>query len=129
MGESFVLDQLLGGQRRGTEPPNGEDGAVHRERGNDGVDARAIGQPRVHHRRRFINPPPHTGDDLVDDLEQVAVIAESNARLAEHAATFHVHRAVGVHQDVVDGVVLEQLLKGPEAEDFVEDFLGDAVPL
>ena len=35
----------------------------------------------------------------------------------------------GVNQDVVDGVVFEQLLEGAEAKDFVEDFLGDAVAL
>ena len=47
----------------------------------------------------------------------------------QHAAALHVDLVGGVDQDVGDGVVLEQRLERAQAEDLVEDFLGDAVAL
>ena len=59
----------------------------------------------------------------------MAVVAEGDAGAAENAAALHVDVGGGVYQDVVDGVVFEELFERAEAEDLVEDFLGDAVAL
>jgi len=42
-------------QRAGAETANRHRRSVQRQWRNDGVHARAIGQARIHHRRRFIN--------------------------------------------------------------------------
>ena len=45
------------------------------------------------------------------------------------AAALNINGVEGVDQDVADGFVLQQLLERAQAEDFIEDFLGDAVAL
>ena len=59
------------------ETADGKQRAVHRQRRNDGVDARAVAQARVHHGRRFVDAAAHLADDLVDDAQQVLVVAEA----------------------------------------------------
>ena len=44
-------------ERLGAEAADGEHRAVERERRDDGVDARAVGQARVDHRRRLVDAP------------------------------------------------------------------------
>ena len=84
---------------------------------------------RRDHGRRLVDAATDGGDDFVDDLQEMTVVAEGDTGAAENAAALHVDVGGGVDQDVVDGVVFEELFEGAEAEDFVEDFLGDAVAL
>ena len=58
------------------------DRAVERQRGDDRVEPRAVGQPGVDHRRGLVDPAADPRDDPVDDLEQVLVVAEDDLRLA-----------------------------------------------
>ena len=44
---------------------------VQRQRRNDGVDARAVGQPRIDHRAGFVDAAADARHDLVDDFQQV----------------------------------------------------------
>ena len=41
-------------------------GPTKRKRRNNGVDARAVREPRVDHRCAFIDTPPERGDDAFD---------------------------------------------------------------
>ncbi len=75
-GDALQLDQLVGCERAGAEAADRERGPVERQRRNDGVDARAVGQTRIDHRRGLVHPATHAGDDAVDDLHQVTVVAE-----------------------------------------------------
>ena len=63
--------QVVRHQLVGAEAADREQRAVHRQRRDDGVDARAVGQARIHHGIRFVHAPPHLRDDLVDDPQQV----------------------------------------------------------
>jgi hypothetical protein len=67
-----MAQQVLGAERRGAEAADGEQRPIHRQRRNDDVDARAVQQARIHHRRRLIDAAADRGDDLVDDVHQVA---------------------------------------------------------
>ena len=44
-------------------------------------------------------------------------------------AALHIHRVVGVDQDVVDGGVLQQRLQRPQAEDLVQHLARQPVAL
>ena len=57
--------------------------AVHRERRDDGVDPRSVGQPRIHHRARLVDAAADPRDDLVDDPEQVLLVLEFHLRRLE----------------------------------------------
>ena len=62
------------------EAPDRQRRAVDRQRRNDRVDARAVAQPRVHHRRRFVHPPPDLRNDPVDDQHQMLIVVKVNVR-------------------------------------------------
>jgi hypothetical protein len=62
------------------------------------------------------------GDDALDDLHEVLVVFEGEAGEFEFPGALDVNLVKAVHQNVGDGVVLEQGLERTEAKDFVEDF-------
>ena len=75
-GNALQLHQLVGGQRAGAEAADGHRRAIERQRRNDGVDARSVGQTGIDHRRRLIHAASDARHDAVDDLQQVPVVAE-----------------------------------------------------
>ncbi len=104
-------------------------GAVDRQRRDDRVDAAAVGQAGVDHRRGFVDPPADRRDDLLDDPEQVPLVLEAHRRRLEHAVALDEHAVVAVDQDVGDRRVLEQRLERPEAEQFVEHVVDQLLAL
>ena len=53
-------------------------GAVDGQRRNNGVDPRAVFQARVHQWRGLVDAPPQAGNDAVDDIEQMLVVAKTH---------------------------------------------------
>ena len=49
---------------------------IERQRRNDRVDARAVGQAGIDHGRGFVHPAADARNDAVDDLQQMAIVAE-----------------------------------------------------
>ena len=68
-------DQVVGAELVGAETANREHRAVQRQRRDDRVDARSVGQPRVDHRARFVDAAADRADDALDDLLQVPLVA------------------------------------------------------
>ena len=64
---------------------------VQRERRDDRVDAAAVGQARVDHRRRLVDAAADLRDDLVDDPHDVRLVDEANVGALELAAALDVH--------------------------------------
>ena len=64
-------DQVVDRERRAAEAADREDRPVERQRRDDGVHARAVGQARVDHRRALVDAAADARDDAVDDLHQV----------------------------------------------------------
>ena len=126
-GQGELRHQVLALERVAAETADGEQRAVHGDRRNHGVDARAIGQARVHHRRRFVDAAAHAGNDFFDDAQQVGVVLELHRGAVQFAAAFHVDAVRRGHQDVADGGVLQQRFERAEAEDLIQDLLDDAV--
>ena len=118
--------QVLGLQPLGRKAADREQRAVDRQRRNDRVDARAVGQARVDHRRAVVDAPADAADDAVDDPHQVLVVLERRRQPLELAAALDVDLLVGVDQDVADRRVAQQRLERPEAEDLVDDVAEDA---
>ena len=118
--DALQLDQLVGGQRAGAEAADGQRGPVERQRRNDGVDARAVGQAGIDHRRGLVHSAAHARDDAVDDLQQMAVVAEGRIDPLQKPALFNEDMVLVVDQDVGDLRIAQQRLQRAEAEDFVE---------
>ena len=78
--------QVVRLQAFGRKPADGQQRAVHRQRRDDGVDARAVGQARVHHRRAVVHAAADAADDAVDDAQQVRVVLERGGDALQPAA-------------------------------------------
>ena len=70
--QRLAVDQILRAEPVGAEAPDRQHRTVERQRRNDRVDARAVRQPGVDHRARFVDAPADRADDALDDLQQVA---------------------------------------------------------
>src|SRR5271157_3923422 len=68
LGQGLVVEHVARGDRIPAEAADREAGSVERQGRNDGVDARAILEAGIYHRRRLIDAPPDAGHDAVDDL-------------------------------------------------------------
>ena len=127
--ERLIGQQIFIGQRDVAETANREMRTIDRQRRNDDVDARSVRQARVHHRRRFVHVPPNVGYDLVDDVHQVRVVLEPNVGFFQHSRAFDVHLLVAVHQNVVDGGILQQRFQRAQSENLIQNFQGKALAL
>src|SRR6202165_162547 len=74
LSEGVVLDHVAGGDGLASKTADGETRTVDGQRRYDGVNARAIRQTCVDHRRRFVHPAADPRYDALDDLHQVPTI-------------------------------------------------------
>src|SRR5262245_56610873 len=93
------------------EAADTQSGTVDRKRRYDGMDARAVGQPRVDHRRGFVDPPADPRRDAVDDAHQVLIVAKAHGGLVDFAVAFDPYASVAIDQNVGYVVVLKQRLE------------------
>ncbi|MNP24523.1 hypothetical protein D3C76_1172880 [compost metagenome] len=124
-GQGAHLHQALAVQQVHGEAADRHARPVYGQRRNDGVDPRTVLQPRVHQRRGLVDAPPEAGDDAVDDVQQVLVVAEAHIGALQLAVALDVDRGVAVDQDVRHAAVGQQRLQRPEAEHLVGDLLDD----
>jgi hypothetical protein len=120
---------VLDPQRRAAEAANGEHRPVDGQRGDDGVDAGAVGQAGVGHGRRFVDPAAHPRHDAHDDLLEVRVVPEAHVGQLQLAEPLDVDRIEAVDHDVGDGRVGQQWLERPEARHLVEQLLHHLLAL
>ena len=106
--QRLALDEVLGAEPVGAEPADRQHRAVERQRRNDRVDTRAVGQARVHHRARLVDAPAHRADDALDDAQQVLVVLEDDVGLFEPALALDVDLVGAVDQDVGDRRVAQE---------------------
>ena len=72
-GERTLLDEVVDGELLLGELTNRERRSLHRERRDDGVHTRAIGQAGVTHGRRLVDATTDLGDDALDHPAQMVV--------------------------------------------------------
>ncbi len=118
-------DEVIDSQRVGGELPNGEEGAAHGQRSDDGVDTGSVGQAGVTERRRLVDPAADLGHDLVDDATEVGFVHESDFIEDELAAPLDVDHLRAVAHDLGDIIVSEQLVDRAIAEDVIGDVLDE----
>ena len=122
-------DEVVGLQPLGRETADREQRAVDRQRRNDRVDARAVGEPRVDHRRAVVDAAADAADDAVDDAQQVASSWNDVGTRSSRPRALDEHVLVGVDQDVADRRIAQQRLERPEPEDFVDQLAEQDVAL
>ena len=86
-------DQVGVGERVLRELADGEHRAVERHGPDDGVDARAVGQPGVDQRARLVDAAADATDDLVDDAAQVRLVGEPGVDRVDLARPLDVARS------------------------------------
>ena len=121
LGERPKGDQFLHRQRAFAELADGDRRAVERQRRNDDVDARTVGQPRVAERARLVHPASQRRENLVDDPAAAFHVKEFDRGKTQPPLLLGINRLVPVHHDFGDGVVLEQLFEGAVADHFIDD--------
>ena len=125
-GRGAEPDQVVHRERRGRELPDRDDGADERQRRDDRVDAGAVGEAGVDHRDGLVHAAADRGDDPIDDPHDVVVVLEHDVRQLELARALDVDLARAVDHDLGDGLVAEERLERPEADDLVGDLLEHA---
>ena len=122
-------DHVLEAEPVAGELPDRDERPGERERRDDRVDAAAVGEARVDHRRRLVDAAADLRHDLVQDPAQVRLVVEPDARLVELALALDPDVVGPVDHDLADGVVGEQPLERAVAEDVVGEVGRDLVAL
>ena len=117
------LDQTLHVDRRLGEFADGHKRPIDRQRRNDRVHATAVGETRIDHRLRLVDPAPHGRHDLVDDAQEMARVLELDVRLLKTAPALHIDRSMRIDQNVADRLILEQRLERSKTENLVQHIL------
>jgi len=97
------VDQLVQVERFFGKFADRHQRAVDGDRPHRDVDARAVEEPRVAHRVRFIDPAADRGDDLVDDAQQMRLVLEAHAGRLKDAEPLDIDAFMAVDENVVDG--------------------------
>ena len=113
----------------GGELPDRDDRPDERQRRDDRVDARAVGQAGIDPRARLVDAPADGGDDPVDDPEDVLVVQEGAIDALDLPAPLDVDLVRAVDHDLGDRVVGEEGLERPEAADLADQLLDQAQAL
>ena len=111
--------QIVHRQPLGGELADGEARPLDGQRRNDGVHARAVGQPGIDQRLALVDPPPDLGHDPLDDRLGHLVRNESPAAALDDAVALDVNLVAADDHDFGDRRCAEQILQRAEAEDDV----------
>ena len=122
-------DEVLGLQSLRGKPANRQQRAVDRQWRNDGVDARAVLEPRVDHRRAVVHASSDAADDAIDDAQEMAIVLKAGRDTLETAAALDEDMPMRVHEDVADGRIPQQRLEWSEPEHVVEHFREEHLAL
>ena len=122
-------DQVVDRVRIARELPDRHRRAAEGEWRDDRVDTAAVRQARIDHRRRLVDPAADLRDDLVDDPHHVRLVDEADVGALELAVPLDVHLVRGVDHDLRHGLVAEQRLDRPVAENVVRQLTDDLAPL
>ena len=127
--ERAEADHLVEVEPLGLELADRDERPRQRQRRDDHVDAAAVGEPRVDHRRRLVDAPADLGDHLVDDAPQVGVVGEPDGGVVQAALPLDPDLVGAVDHDLGDRVVGQQPLDRAVAEDVGRDLLRQRVAL
>ena len=119
------LDEVVGLIWVGRELPDREGRAVQRQRRDDRVDTRTIGEARVHVWARLVDASAYLADDLVDRPAELLLVVELGSGPVQLASALDVDRVPAVDHDLGHFGIANERLEGSEAEDAVPDLAND----
>ena len=107
-GQRSEPDEVVEVEALLAELADREQRARERQRRDDRVDAGAVGQAGVDHRRRLVDAAADLADDLVDDPPQVRLVVEAERRLRTAGRRARSRCRRPVDHDLGDRVVGER---------------------
>ena len=122
-------DQVGPAEPLPTEATDAERRPVDRDGRERGVDAAAVGQAGVDHRRPLIDPPAHAACDPLDDPRQVVGVAELDVALGQPAVPLDVDAVRPIDQHVGHGRVGHQRRQRSNAQRLLHQVVGQPLPL
>ena len=128
-GKGTEFDQVINRQLFLFELTDRNERPIHRNRTNHRVETRAISQTGVHIGVRFIDATAHSGNDFVDDPQEVLFVLKGDVGQLQFTCTFHENLFRTVHENIVHGVVFQKRLKRAKARHFVIQILAELKPL
>ena len=126
VGERAEAQQVVEHQALLRELADRQQRARERQRRDDHVDAAAVGQAGVDHRRGLVDAAADLRHHLGDDPAQLRLVVEAHRRLVEPALALDPDLVGAVDHDLRDRVVGEQPLERAVAEDVVGDLVARA---
>ena len=105
--------QVVDAELASRELADGEARARERQRRDDGVDARAVLEARVDHRRRLVDAAAERRDDALDGRAQRVLRGEARAGELEPPAALDVDGGAVDDHDFGDGRIGEESSSGP----------------
>ena len=87
------LDQLAAARALGAEAADRDHRAVDRERRDDDVDPRAVGEPRVDHRAELVDAAAERRQDALDRVAQLLLAGEGDPGRLDPPAALDVDAA------------------------------------
>src|SRR6266540_2063576 len=88
---------------------------------DDGVDAAAVGEPRVDHRVQAVDVPPRGGDHAADRLQELVLVLEPDIGLGQDAASLDEDLVRTVDHDLAHRAVVKQAVQGSIADRGAKD--------
>jgi hypothetical protein len=128
-GQRLAIDQVVSAKTVRAETANRHRRSVESQRRNDHVDAGAVFQSRIDHRRGFVDAAAHRADDTLDDLHEVLVVTEHDLRFLDATLALDVDLRRAVDEDVRDRRILKQHLQRAKAEHLVQYVLNDVLAI
>ena len=117
-------EQVVAPQALAAEAADRDRRTVDRHRRQRRVDAAAVGQAQVGHRRRGVDAAADARGDALDDAHDVLGVAEAHVGALEPAEALDVHLVRRVDEDVGDGRIGQQRRQRTHADRLVGQLLG-----
>ncbi len=111
-----VADQVVGVELASCELADGQRRALERERRDDRVDARAVFQPRVDHRRRLVDAAAERRDDALDDAHHGAIARKRCTVLHKATEALDVDLVEAIDHDLGHSFVGEQVFERAQVQ-------------
>src|SRR5687767_4019806 len=69
---------------------------------NDRIHSRTVRKPSIYHWHGFIDPPPDTRDNFLDNLLEMCVVLETYRGRLQSALPLNEDLFVPIHENIVD---------------------------
>jgi hypothetical protein len=126
--ERMDADEILHPVAVLAELADGDRGVLGRRRRDGDVDAGAVLEAGVDHRRHLVHASPDARQDALGDAAHMVFVAEPDVAQVDDAVALVVDRVIAVDHDFRDRLVVDERLNGPQAQHLVGHERDHALP-